>query len=72
MRLAAGAEIPTAPGLKFLRLRTLSNGGLVVAVFGRSQKAPSAFPVNLGWNVMLGDQCGSDSCTAYARTSDCN
>jgi hypothetical protein len=72
VRLAAGTEVPTAPGLKFLRLRTLSTGRIVVAVFGRSQKAPSAFPVNLGWNVMLGEQCGSDSCTAYARTSDCN
>jgi hypothetical protein len=71
LRLATGTDLPTAPGLKFLRLRTLSTGRLLVAVFGRSQKMPSAFPVDLGWTVMLGDQCGSDSCTAYARTSDC-
>jgi len=71
LRLPMGTEVPTAPGLKFLRIRTLSTGRLLVAVFGKAQKMPSAFPIDLGWTVMMGDQCGSDRCTAYARSSDC-
>jgi hypothetical protein len=71
MRLPMGTEVDTAPGLKFLRIRALSNGRLLVAVFGKAQKMPSAFPIDLGWTVMMGDQCGSDRCTAYARSSDC-
>jgi hypothetical protein len=72
LRIPLGTEVPTAPGLKFMRIRSLSNGRLLVAVFGKAQKMPSAFPVDLGWTLMLGDQCGSDRCTAYARTSDCH
>jgi hypothetical protein len=71
VRLPRGTEVPTAPGLMFLRIRTLSTGRLMIFVFGRAQKMPSRFPTSLGWNVTLGDQCGSDSCTTYGRISDC-
>jgi hypothetical protein len=71
VRLPRGTEVPTAPGLMFLRIRTLSTGRLMIFVFGRAQRMPSRFPTSLGWNVTLGDQCGSDSCTTYGRISDC-
>ena len=71
IRLPQGADVDTAPGLKFLRIRRLSTGRYLVAVFGKAEKMPSAFPVELGWTLMLGDQCGSDRCMAYSRSSDC-
>lgn len=71
LRLPLGTDLPSAPGLKMLRIRLLSTGRLFVAVFGRAQRMPSSYPVDVGWTLMLGDQCGSDRCTAYAQSSDC-
>lgn len=72
IRLDTRQKVATAEGIRYLRIRMMSGGRMLVAVFGKATRMPASFPVDLGWTMMVGDQCGADSCTAYARRTECD
>jgi hypothetical protein len=72
IRFDTRQSLASAEGLRFLRIRRMRGGRMAIAVFGRATQMPASFPVSLGWNLMIGDQCASDSCTAYPRRTQCD
>jgi hypothetical protein len=72
VRFDTRQRIATAEGIRYLRIRSMGSGRLLIAVFGRAERMPASFPVDLAWALALGGQCGSDSCMAWARKSQCD
>lgn len=69
--LAEDAPLASLGGVRKLRMRRRPDGRLTLSVRGKTSLMPESFPTELTLLFLAGTHCAVDTCTAFARTSDC-
>jgi Dictyostelium (slime mold) repeat len=69
--LRKDAPLASLGGVRKLRMRRRSDSRLTLSVRGKTSLMPETFPTELTLLFLAGTHCAVDTCTAFARTSDC-
>ena len=69
--LAKDASPASLGGVRKLSMRRRPDGRLTLSVRGKTSLLPKTFPTELTLLFLAGTHCAVDTCTAFARTSDC-